>query len=293
MALENEVHRLWRIRKILDHISLHAASLESYTSLAKIITKIHPDEIYHLAAQSYVSYSFEDEFSTLNANINGTHSLLSLIKEFNKVSRYYFAASSEMFGKAINTPQNENTAFHPRSTYGISKVTGFDLTRNYREAYNLFACNGILFNHESPRRGFEFVTRKISYAVAKIKKGLQNELKLGNLKAKRDWGYAKDYVEAMWLMLQQNKPDDFVVGTGKSHSVEEFAELAFSHVNLNYMDYVKTDRELIRPAEVETLVADYKKAKNVLGWQPKLSFSDLVIKMVESDLEYVTNNKSY
>ncbi len=270
---------------------MHSASLESYTSLAKVITKVQPDEIYHLAAQSYVSYSFEDEFSTINTNINGTHSLLSLFKEFKKDARFYFAASSEMFGKALNTPQNEKTPFYPRSTYGISKVTGFDLTRNYREAYDLFACSGILFNHESPRRGFEFVTRKISYAAAKIKKGLQKELLLGNLLAKRDWGYAKDYVEAMWLMLQQSKPDDYIIGTGKSHSVEDFTKLAFSHLNLNYKDYVKIDKKFFRPAEVETLIADYKKAKNSLKWEPKLSFNELVIKMVESDLEYITNEK--
>jgi len=237
VALEDETHRLWRIRHILKDVTLHAGSLESYASLFNIILKIKPDEVYHLGAQSYVGYSFEDEYSTFNINLNGTHYVLSAVKEFaaSKV-RFYFAASSEMFGKIKESPQNEETSFHPRSSYGISKVTGFYLTRNYREAYKLHASNGILFNHESPRRGFEFVTRKISSAVARIKKGLQKKLKLGNIQAKRDWGHAKDYVEAMWLMLQQDVPGDYVIGTGKEHTVEDFAKKAFGHVVLNYKD---------------------------------------------------------
>ncbi len=288
VALEDEIHRLWRIRKILKDITLHAASLESYASLFNIILKIKPSEVYHLAAQSYVDYSFEDEFSTLNTNVNGTHYLLSSVKEFaaSKV-RFYFASSSEMFGKVVKVPQNENTPFNPRSSYGISKVTGYYLVKNYREAYNLHASSGILFNHESPRRGFEFVTRKISQSVAKIKKGLQKKLKLGNIKAKRDWGYAKDYVEAMWLMLQQENPGDYVIGTGKEHSVEDFAKKAFGHVGLNYKDYLTIDKNLIRPAEVDTLLADYSKARKNLKWEPKVSFDELVIKMVEHDLENV------
>tara|TARA_B100001123_G_scaffold449053_1_gene612703 strand:+ start:629 stop:1612 length:984 start_codon:yes stop_codon:yes gene_type:complete len=292
VALEDENHRLWRIKHILDDVILHAGSLESYASLFNIILKIKPDEVYHLAAQSYVGYSFEDEFSTLNININGTHYLLSAVKEFagSKI-KFYFAGSSEMFGKVKKSPQNENTAFNPRSSYGISKVTGCYLTKNYREAYNLHASSGILFNHESPRRGFEFVTRKITLAVARIKKGLQKKLKLGNLKAKRDWGYAEDYVEAMWLMLQQNKPDDFVIGTGKEHTVEDFAKKAFSHVGLNYKDHIILDKSLIRPAEVDTLLADYSKAKKILKWKPKTSFDDLIVKMVESDLENINNPK--
>ena len=211
VALEDETHRLWRIRHIKNKLNLHSASLESYASIVKIIQKIKPNEIYHLAAQSYVSYSFEDEFSTLNTNINGTHYILSAIKEFSPKTKFYFAASSEMFGKVRNSPQNELTPFYPRSSYGISKVAGFDLTRNYREAYNIFACSGILFNHESPRRGFEFVTRKISFAVAKIKLGLQKKLFLGNISSKRDWGHANDYIKAMWLMLQNKSPKDYVV----------------------------------------------------------------------------------
>ena len=207
---------------IRNEVKLHSGSLESFPILAKIINKIQPDEIYHLAAQSYVGNSFEDEFSTLNTNINGTHYMLSSMKEFSPKSKFYFAGSSEMFGKAVESPQNENTKFYPRSAYGISKVAGFELTRNYREAYNFYASAGILFNHESPRRGFEFVTRKISLAVAKIKNNLQKELTLGNIKAKRDWGHAKDYVEAMWLILQQKKAEDFVIGTGDQHSVKIF-----------------------------------------------------------------------
>jgi len=287
VALEDENHRLWRIKNLLDNIKIHAASLESFASIFKIIHKIYPDEVYHLAAQSYVSHSFEDEFSTLNTNINGTHHVLASLKEVGKSVKFYFAASSEMFGKVERIPQNEKTQFHPRSAYGISKVTGFELTRNYREAYSLHASSGILFNHESPKRGFEFVTRKITHSVARIKKGLQKKLKLGNIKSKRDWGYAKDYVEAMWLMLQQESPDDFVIGTGIEHSVEKFAQIAFSHVGLNYKDYIVKDERLFRPAEVDSLIADSTKAKKQLGWQPKISFEQLIIMMVENDMKLI------
>ena len=287
VALEDEVHRLWRIKHLLNDLTLHPASLESYPSLFNIFQKIKPDEVYHLAAQSYVAYSFEDEFSTFNSNINGTHYMLSAVKEFSNKTKFYFAGSSEMFGKVKESPQNENTIFYPRSSYGISKVTGYYLTKNYRDAYKLNASSGILFNHESPRRGFEFLSRKISYAAARIKKGLQKKLKLGNIKSKRDWGHAKDYVEAMWLMLQQKNPGDYVIGTGKEHSVEEFAKKAFAHVGLNYKDCIVIDKNLIRPAEVDTLLADYSKAKKILKWKPKISFDDLVVSMVEADLENV------
>ncbi len=287
VALEDETHRLWRIRNILNDITIHAASLESFASIFKIIHKIYPDEVYHLAAQSYVSHSFEDEFSTLNTNINGTHHMLSSLKEVGKNVRFYFAASSEMFGKVETIPQNEKTQFHPRSAYGISKVTGYELTRNYREAYNLHASSGILFNHESPKRGFEFVTRKITHSVARIKKGLQEKLKLGNIKSKRDWGYAKDYVIAMWLMMQQDEPDDFVIGTGIEHSVEQFAKIAFSHVGLNYKDYIIKDERLFRPAEVDSLIADCTKAKTKLNWSPKISFEELIVMMVENDMKLI------
>jgi GDPmannose 4,6-dehydratase len=214
--------------------------------------------------------------------------LLSAAKQFadNKI-KFYFAGTSEMFGKVLETPQNENTPFNPRSSYGISKVTAYHMVKNYREAYNLHASSGILFNHESPRRGFEFVTRKISYGVARIKKGLQKKLILGNMKAKRDWGHAKDYVEGMWLMLQQEKPDDFVIGTGKEHSVEDFAKKAFAHVGLDFKDYVVSDKNLFRPAEVDTLLADSSKAEKILKWKPKIQFDDLVINMVEHDLKQI------
>ena len=290
VALEDETHRLWRIRKILKNITLHAGSLESYATIFNIMLKIKPNEVYHLAAQSYVGYSFEDEFSTLNININGTHYLLSAAKEIaSKKVKFYFAGSSEMFGKVVQIPQNEETPFNPRSSYGISKVTGFHMVKNYREAYKLHASNGILFNHESPRRGFEFVTRKISHAVAKIKNGSKEKLKLGNIKANRDWGHAKDYVEAMWLILQQESPSDYVIGTGEEYSVEQFAQKAFSHVGLNYKDHIVIDDLLKRPSEVDSLLADFSKAKKILKWKPKVSFDELVKDMVDSDMKSITN----
>lgn len=292
VAFEDPKHRLWRIRHILDKLNLHPASLESYASIFNVVEKVKPDECYHLAAQSFVSYSFEDEFSTINTNITGSHSVLSSIRERAPQCRLYFAASSEMFGLAEETPQNENTPFHPRSPYGISKVAGFDLTRNYREAYDLFACNGILFNHESPRRGFEFVTRKITNAIAEIKYGLTKELRLGNLEARRDWGFAGDYVKAMHLMLQQNEPDDYVIATGEAHSIKEFAKLAFSYVGLNWKDYVVMDEKFYRPAEVYVLRGDFSKAKKRLGWKPTVNFKDLVRMMVEEDLRRIKDQGS-
>jgi len=291
VALEDPEHQLWRIRHILKKVIIHAGSLESFASLFKVVHKIKPNECYHLAAQSFVSYSFEDEFSTINTNINGTHYILTAIKELAPRCKFYFAASSEMFGKAKETPQNENTPFHPRSPYGISKVAGFDLTRNYREAYGMFACNGILFNHESPRRGFEFVTRKITNAVAEISLGLSNELRLGNLDAKRDWGFSGDYIEAMWLMLQQGRPDDYVIATGETHSVGEFVKLAFSYAGLNWKKYVKIDKNFYRPAEVNMLMGDYSKAKKKLGWKPKVKFEGLVKMMVDADLKRLKGRK--
>ena len=287
VALEDKTHRLWRLRGILNKVSLHSASLESYASIVKLIQRLKPTEIYHLGAQSYIDYAFEDEFSTLNTNINGTHHLLSAVKEFSPKSKFYFAASSEMFGKVVEMPQTEKTPFHPRSTYGISKVAGFDLTRNYREAYELFCCSGILFNHESPRRGFEFVTRKITLAVARIKLGLQKDLKLGNIKAKRDWGHAKDYVKAMWMMMQKKKPQDFVICTGKRHSVEDFTKLAFKFAGLDYKKYLKIDKKLSRPADVQTLLGNSSKAKKILKWKHKYTFEALVKDMVLNDLEFV------
>ena len=287
VAAEDESHRFWRLRHIIKKINIHAGSLESYASIINIITKIKPHEIYHLGAQSYIDYAFKDEFSTINTNINGTHFLLSAIKEFSPKTKFYFAGSSEMFGKVREIPQNEKTPFYPRSVYGISKVAGFDLTRNYREAYNLFTCSGILFNHESPRRGFEFVTRKITHSVARIKFGLQRDLKLGNINAKRDRGHAKDYVEAMWLMLNQRKPVDYVISTGKHYTVRDFAKLAFELVDLDYRKYVKVEKKLYRPSEVESLLGDCRKAKKDLKWVPKYDFKKLVKDMVRADLEFV------
>lgn len=284
VALEDPEHRLWRLRGILENITLHSGSLESYASLFNIIQTVRPTECYHLAAQSFVSYSFEDAFSTINANINGTHFVLSALKEVVPQCRVYFAGSSEMFGHASETPQTERTPFHPRSPYGISKVAGFDLTRNYREAYGMFACSGILFNHESPRRGYEFVTRKITSAVARIKAGQMKTLALGNLHARRDWGFAGNYVQAMWLMLQQDTPDDYVIATGQTHSVQEFVQLAFQLAGLDWQEHVATDQELFRPAEVNLLQGDASKARTKLGWQPTLYFEDLVKMMVEADL---------
>ena len=287
VAAEDKSHRFWRLKSFINKLEIHAGSLESYASIINIITKIKPHEIYHLGAQSYIDYAFKDEFSTINTNINGTHFLLSAIKEFSPKTKFYFAGSSEMFGKVREIPQTEKTPFYPRSVYGISKVAGFDLTRNYREAYNLYCCSGILFNHESPRRGFEFVTRKITHAVARIEFGLQKDLKLGNMDAKRDWGHAKDYVEAMWLMLNKKKPDDYVISTGKHYTVRDFAKLAFELVDLDYKKYVKIEKNLYRPSEVESLLGNCKKAKRELKWRPKYDFKKLVEDMVKTDLEFV------
>lgn len=291
VAIEDPEHRLWRITHLRDKIHLHAASLESLPSIYRVFQQVKPDECYHLAAQSYVAYSFEDEFSTLNANINGTHHVLSALHDCAAKCRFYFAASSEMFGKVRETPQTERTPFHPRSAYGISKVAGFHLAMNYREAYGMFASSGILYNHESPRRGFEFVTRKITSHAAKIKLGLAKEVYLGNLDAKRDWGHAREYVRAMWMMLQQDRPDDYVVATGIQHSVRDFAEAAFSQVGLNYRDHVKIDPQLLRPAEVETLVGDPTKAHKQLGWSYQITFHDLIREMVEEDLRLFSQRK--
>jgi GDPmannose 4,6-dehydratase len=290
-AIEDPEHRMSRIIHILDRIVIHAGSVESYPSIFNVVREVMPDECYHLAAQSFVAYSFEDEFSTLMTNINGTHHILSAIKQIAPSCRFYFAASSEMFGNAEESPQNENTKFKPRSAYGISKLTGYHLVRNYREVYGLFAVNGILFNHESPRRGFEFVTRKISSHAAKIKLGLTRELRLGNLDARRDWGHAKDYIKAMWMMLQADLPEDYVIGIGESHSVREFVEIAFDYLELDYRECVVTDEKFYRPAEIYNLVADASKAKSKLGWSSNYRFIDLVQEMVESDLRLFQRNR--
>jgi len=291
VALEDPSHRLWRIDPILDQITLHSASLESFPSLYSTLQKVKPDECYHLAAQSFVSYSFEDEFSTMNININGTHHLLSALHHTVPECHFYFAGSSEMFGKVEERPQRENSHFHPRSVYGISKVAGFELTRNYRESYGMFACSGILFNHESPRRGFEFVTRKITSSAAKIKLGLAHELRLGNIEARRDWGFAGDYIRAMHSMLNFKNADDFVVSTGRTHSVKEFLEIAFGVFNLDYKDFLVIDPRFYRPAEVEILQGDATKAKEKLGWVPQTSFEELVVQMAKADYDLLKNTK--
>ncbi len=300
-AIEDPAHRLSRIKHLLDKIKLHSGTLENYPRVIEIFEEVQPDECYHLAAQSFVHESFEDSHSTLNTNINGTNYVLSSLKRKAPNCKFYFAATSEMFGKAEEVPQTEKTKFHPRSPYGISKVAGFDLTRNYREAYGLFACSGILFNHESPRRGFEFVTRKITSGLVKIKLGLENSLFLGNLDAKRDWGFAGDYVEAMWRILQQDKPDDFVIATGETHTVREFVEKAAKELGMkiewrgegidekgydeNGRAIIEIKPEFYRPAEVQTLLGDASTAREKLGWKPKTNFDELIKMMVESDLK--------
>ena len=285
VALEDPGRRFNRIEHLLDQITLHAASLESYPSIFHIFSRHEFNECYHLAAQSFVGESFADGFSTMNTNINGTHYMLAGLRELQPQCKFYFAGSSEMFGKVREVPQKETTPFHPRSPYGISKVAGFDLTRNYREAYGMFCVSGIFFNHESPRRGFEFVTRKITSAVAHIHQGLASELRVGNLEARRDWGHAKDYVRAMHLMVQRDEPEDLVVASGESHSVREFCELAFAEVGLDYRDYVIQDEKFYRPAEVEHLIGDSSKAREALGWEPQYTFQGLVKEMVSRDLE--------
>jgi GDPmannose 4,6-dehydratase len=284
VSLDDPNRRLARLAAVRDRIQLHAGSLESYASLFRIVEAVQPDELYHLAAQSFVAHSFDDPFSTFRANIDGTHHVLEAVRLAAPACRVYFAGSSEMFGQVTESPQTERTPFHPRSPYGITKVTGFHLARNYREAYGMFVATGILFNHESPRRGMEFVTRKITSTVAKIKRGQATELRLGNLEARRDWGAAPDFVRAMHRMLQQPTPDDFVIATGETHTVREFCERAFALVGLDYRQFVVVDPQFLRPADVELLIGDATRAREVLGWSPTIHFPELVQQMVEHDL---------
>ncbi len=290
VILEDPQHGLPCLRHVLDKIKLHSATLESYPSLFEVIRQVQPDELYHLAAQSFVAETFEDSFSTLNTNINGTHYILSALHAVAPRCKMYFAGSSEMFGKAKEAPQTESTPFRPRSPYGISKVAAYELVRNYRETYGMFACSGILFNHESPRRGYEFVTRKITNHVARIKLGKAGELLLGSLDAQRDWGYAKDYVRAMHLMLQQPEPDDYVVATGITHAVREFAQKAFAVVGLDYKDYVKINPSSRPPPRRRPTcwwgMPPRPGAK--LGWRPTVTFDELIAEMVNSDLELLS-----
>ncbi len=276
---------LTRIGSILDRISLVSGDLTDESSLMSIIEKTQPDEVYNLAAQSFVPASWDQPIFTSDVTAIGVLRLLEAVRAVNPRIKFYQASSSEMFGKAQEVPQTEKTPFYPRSPYGVSKVFGHWITVNYRESYDMFACSGILFNHESPRRGFEFVTRKITRAAARIKQGLDRELFLGNLDARRDWGFAGDYVEAMWLMLQKDKPDTYVISSGQTHSVREFVDTAFKCAGLDYREFVKVDPKFFRPAEVDILLGNPAKAERELGWKPKVSFDDLVKMMVEHDLE--------
>ena len=276
-----------RIEHIQDHIDIIQGDLHDQSSLVALIEEYRPDEVYNLAAQSFVPTSWKQPVLTGEVTALGVTRILEAIRLVNPATRFYQASSSEMFGKVREVPQSESTPFYPRSPYGVAKVYGHWVTVNYRESYNLFACSGILFNHESPRRGLEFVTRKITHGVARIKLGLAKELRLGNLEARRDWGYAGDYVEGMWMMLQQDKPDDYVICTGQTHSVREFCEAAFAYVGLDYEDYVIQDERFYRPAEVDLLVGDPEKARNILGWEPRVSFEELIQMMVDADLQYI------
>lgn len=280
-----------RIGHLLDRITIVPADLLDQHSLTIVIRDFKPDEVYNLAAQSFVPTSWIQPVLTGEFTALGVTRILEAIRLAHPEARFYQASSSEMFGKVAQSPQNESTPFYPRSPYGVAKVYGHWITVNYRESYGMYAVSGILFNHESPRRGLEFVTRKISDGVARIKLGLAKELKLGNLDAKRDWGFAGDYVDAMWRMLQQPNPDDYVVGTGIMHSVRDVVEVAFSHVGLDWRDYVKIDPALIRPAEVDRLQADASKARRVLGWEPKVTFEELIVMMVEADLKRLSGSR--
>ena len=287
MVRRSSTEKFDRIEHIKDRINIRQADLLDQYSISKIIEEVQPEEVYNLAAMSFVPTSWDQPVLTAEFTAIGVTRMLEAIRAVNPRIRFYQASSSEMFGLVKEIPQNERTPFHPRSPYGVAKVYGHWITVNYRESYDIFAVSGILFNHESPRRGIEFVTRKVTYNVAKIKLGLSKELRLGNLDAQRDWGYALDYVKAMWLMLQQEKPDDFVIASGETHSVKELVEIAFSHVGLNYKDFVVLDKKFIRPAEVDLLSGDYSKAKKILGWQPHVHFVELIKMMVDSDLAMI------
>lgn len=285
VAIEDTAHKLKNIGHLLDKIELHVASLDNVLSIIKTVKDVVPDECYHLAASSFVSYSFEDEISILNNNVNSTHYLLASLKEFAPKCRFYFAGTSEMFGNVAVEPQNEETPFNPRSIYGISKVSGYHLVQNYRSQYGIFACTGIFYNHESPRRGYEFVTRKIVSSAVRIKLGLQDSLSLGNLDAYRDWGYAPDYVNAMWLMLQAEKPRDYVVASGETHSVREFVEIAFASLGLDYAQYVKVDPKFFRPTEKVKLCGNPERIIAQLGWKRSRSFKEIIREMVDLEMK--------
>lgn len=280
-----------RIKHIQDRIDIVQGDLLDQSSLMEIIREYQPDEVYNLAAQSFVPTSFNQPVLTGEFTALGVTRLLEAIRHVKPDTRFYQASSSEMFGKVVEVPQRETTPFHPRSPYGVAKVYGHWITVNYRESYGMFACSGILFNHESPRRGLEFVTHKVTHAAARIKLGLQHELRLGNLDARRDWGYAGDYVRGMWMMLQHDKPDDYVLATGETHSVRELCEVAFGYLGLDWEDYVTIDPKYYRPAEVDLLIGDASKAGRVLGWEPQVNFEQLVRMMVDADLQALQNDE--
>jgi GDPmannose 4,6-dehydratase len=284
MVRRSSTENFQRIEHLRDRVELYQADLLDQTSIAAVLTQVRPQEIYNLAAMSFVPTSWTQPVLTAEFTGLGVTRLLEAVRQACPEARFYQASSSEMFGKVRETPQRETTPFHPRSPYGVAKVYGHYITVNYRESYGLFACSGILFNHESPRRGLEFVTRKISHGVARIKLGLAKELRLGNMEAKRDWGFAGDYVRAMWLMLQQDRPEDYVVSMGETHTVEEFVSLAFGHVDLDWKKYVVVDPQFYRPAEVDLLLGDPTKARRALGWKPEVRFPQLVTMMVDADL---------
>jgi len=285
MVRRSSTETFQRLEHIRDRLVLHTGDLLDQRSLVDVLRACEPDEIYNLAAMSFVAASWSQPVLTAEFTGAGVTRMLEAMREVAPGARFYQASSSEMFGKVREVPQNEATPFYPRSPYGVAKCYGHFITVNYRESYDLFACSGILFNHESERRGLEFVTRKVTHGAAAIQLGLAEELALGNLDAERDWGYAKDYVEAMWLMLQQDEPEDFVIATGEAHSVRELVDLAFAHVGIDPKDHIRTDPSFLRPAEVEELVGDYSKAKEKLGWKPRTSFEELVRLMVDADLE--------
>ena len=278
-------------RSTVKNLKILNISINNYTKISKLIKKIKPHEIYHLGSKSFINYDFDSEFFNLNPSINGTNFLLTAVKEFSPKSKFYFAASSEIFGNPKKAPQNENTQFNPRSAYGISKLAGYHLTKNYREAHGLFACSGILYNHESPRRGDFFVTKKIAKTAARIKKGLDKKIYLGNINAKRDWGYSEDYVKYMWKSLQLKKPQDFVLGTGKLHSVKDFLKIAFDRVGLNYQKYLVIDKKYYRKENKINLVADNSVAKKKLNFKPSKTFKEMVHDMVDFELQKLTINK--
>jgi len=290
MARRSSTITLERIKHIQDDLQIAQGDLHDQSSLVALLEEYKPDEVYNLAAQSFVPTSWSQPLLTAEVTGLGVARMLEAIRLVNPNIRFYQASSSEMFGKVVEVPQKETTPLYPRSPYGVAKVYGHWITINYRESFDLYATSGILFNHESPRRGLEFVTRKISSTVANIKLGQAKELRLGNIEAQRDWGFAGDYVEAMWMMLQQSQPDNYVIGTGETHTVREFCELAFTCVGLNYQDYVIQDPHLYRPAEVDLLISDPSKARVQLGWEPQVSFKELVEMMVEADLQRLSRN---